>query len=196
VEVADLERKHGSSHVARLVGVTETHVRHIANARRSVSDRLAGKFAEVFGVPVAAWKTPADAELGKASTPASAPPNASSPQPHGAVGPSPNAHRPARVTSAIADLEATVERLDAALLAVEADPVASPSHRAQLFNAKVNALEKLARLRGEGEISEAAIVRSQAFRRIMAVVFEAMRDHPAAATALRTALSRLREVGP
>lgn len=88
-----------------------------------------------------------------------------------------------------------VTMCEALVVKAEADPEASYRDRAGAIHALKSTLRDLAKLRGELEPSEASIVRSPAWLRVMAVVYETLNDFPDASKALKKSLEDLQRAG-
>lgn len=185
--VAELVRRGGVAELARQLGVSEGMVRHVATGRKRPGPATAAKLAE-HGVPLEAWTIaaavarPAKATMAtKAGKPTKVPA-------------APDGPRLRDEGGSVEALAALVRDLDGELEAARAQR-ASPSALAALYRVKEGALSRLAKLRGEGDLTEAQILRSHAFRRVMAAVARALRDHPAAAKALAQELQTIQATG-
>jgi recombinational DNA repair protein RecT len=94
--------------------------------------------------------------------------------------------------------EAVVDLLRVAraqLEAAQADAEVPYRERAQLITSCTGLCRLLARLSGQLEVTEVAIVRSAAWARAMRVVREVLEKHPAAAAELDAALERFASGG-
>lgn len=95
--------------------------------------------------------------------------------------------------SAVEELRRTVAQLTRKLEALEGDPDVSPAHYAQVANAKTSAVAKLARLTGEDELTPQMIVRSKAWRDILATLEPIFARHPHALAEIAAALRSLEQ---
>ena len=74
------------------------------------------------------------------------------------------------------------------LARAESDALSPYRERAQLITACTGLCRLLARLSGQFEVTETAIVRSRPWARVIGVVGEVLQKYPAAAVEVRTAL--------
>lgn len=166
--VSLLSTKYGVGMVARKLGITERAVNYIANGLRQPLGPTRKRLAEVFDVEPDSWKR----------KPSAAPPPASSLE-------------PVPVGSTVAELEANVAALKAAALATNQDRFASARDRTTAAAALTAALKALSRARGDEEISEARIVKSEAFGRVRAAIVEASKGCPSCLERLARVCERL-----
>jgi hypothetical protein len=101
--------------------------------------------------------------------------------------------REAPTLDAVIELAASA---DEALAQVLSDPNASHRDRAISIHAYARALRDLATMRGELAPSEATIVRSPAWMRLLGIVTDAVRPFPDAARAIADALATLEKEPP
>ena len=92
-----------------------------------------------------------------------------------------------RKRSTLAEVESTVASIDAAL---ESAP---PYAKAALFRARLDALDKIARLRGEHELTPAMVLRSKAWREVMSAIAPILEKHPDVAAEIADALEALED---
>lgn len=175
--------------------VTETLARRLGGfaqlgRRLGVTGRAVQNYAEGKRVPrpAVAAKIVALAREGGKDAPArpSGPPASSDARKARSLRP-----RVAATAPSLEQQEALVRDLDELLVAALADPTAGYRDRASVANAKDRALRTLSDMRGEGQVTEATILRSKAFGRIYAVVLDALKPHPSAAMAVAQALEAL-----
>ena len=184
--LAELAHIHTACEVARRSGTSDTMVRHLARGRRTPGLALQERIRDAWSVPLEAWSKPASSDAlpasggrrsFRATLEAVLPPKASP--------------RAGQAGTALDDLTDTIARLDVALAAVEADKLISTAHVASLFRVKVDALDRLAKLRGEGELSIATIAKSAAWRDFTARLQEILGKHPSAAKDVAELFERL-----
>lgn len=98
---------------------------------------------------------------------------------------------PAVNLSAVAVNRSTLDRIDRQLAGLENAEVKNAGQLASLYNARSTAAKQLSRLTGEDEITEAQIVRSSAWRAVMALLEPVLDKHPDCASDIADLLSRL-----
>lgn len=187
VELRALVDRLTVAEIARRVGTSGSMISHLAAGRKTPSRKVKDRLV-ALGIPADGWTVPVVADAPARVTPAT---NAT-------------ARRVEREKRA-ASLAGDVERGSAIALLVESiteiedlieeatngQPRAPVTHIASLMRVKVTALERLAHLRGEDEISTATIRRSRAWQELLAVIERAIVDHPEAARALKEAFAKL-----
>lgn len=178
VLVAALAKRLGASAMGRKLEITEAAVRTHASGQTLPRAGVRARYHTAYDVPVAAWETPAGATI----PPPAAPP---SPPARPAAPPPPAGELDAR-TAVVELLHVARAQLEAA----QADTDVPYRERAQLITSATGLCRLLARLSGQLEVSEVAIVRSQPWARAMALVREVLQRHPAAAAELDEALTR------
>jgi hypothetical protein len=182
--VAGLVARLGASVIGRKVELTEGAVRSHATGGAVPRERVRARYRAALDVPLDSWDS------------LSAPPVSASPPSTPAPTPAPT---PARAPGETPDaLEAVMHLLDVAraeLEAARADALTPPGARAALITAATGLCRLLARLSGQLEVTEIAILRSQPWARAMALVREVLRRHPAAAADLDEALARFANGG-
>lgn len=174
--------------MARRLGLTEGAVRSHAEGRADPRPKVKERYREVYGVPLEAWSVPEGAEVSSAPppTPKAAPPTDPRPPPSAEPSKAPDA-----LTEVVELLAATKRQL----MAAEKDANAPYESRATLIRAATQLCNQLARLTGSLEVTQATIVRSAAWSRILRAFEESFREHPEAAKALATFAERLEELG-
>lgn len=176
VQVLALSGRLTASELARRVQASEAMIRHISTGRRKPGTALRSRFAEL-GIDEASWATlPAEPVVVAARRVPSVATGAPIVSEGGG--------------STIARLEETISELEEQIAEArgEAVPV---SHIASLMRVKVSALDRLARLRCEGEITSATIRRSKAWQEMLTVIEGVLAKHPEAARDFATAFARI-----
>lgn len=92
----------------------------------------------------------------------------------------------ARTQTTIEALVATVASIDETLTE---DPPATA--KASLYRARIDALDRIAKLRGEHEITQAALLRSKAWREVLAAIEPILAEYPDVAEQIANALEGL-----
>jgi len=170
--VAEAVRRLGAAEVARRARTSEAMARHMATGLKTPGVDLKHRLADAFGVPVEAWSMPAKDEP-------SSPPR----KPR-----APGVRRASR-GAALPELWATVEQIDVALDALDVD--APATHRAALLRTRSDTLDKIAKLQGEGELTEAQVLRSRPWRTLMARIAPILERHPEVAAEMASALEEV-----
>jgi hypothetical protein len=90
-------------------------------------------------------------------------------------------------------VETLLEQAQAHLARTMADTESKGSERAAALAQVKSILRERARLRGELEITEATLVRSPAWKRVQALIADALRPHPEALKAFVAAMKQAEE---
>ena len=167
-------KKHNVSATARAIGCSEGSLRGILSKRSRPTPRLRADIETALKIPADGWGTRSRAKAIEKPTP-----TAASPEPVG---------------SSLSELEALVQRIKRQSVEAEEDEHASVRDRAQLAAALQRALRDLAALRGDAQVSEAAVMRHPAFVRVLDVMRAALKAYPDAAAAVALAIANMRGV--
>jgi hypothetical protein len=160
--------------MARALNLTEGAVRAHAGGLSLPRTAARRRYRERYDVPEESWDLPQD-------TPES---STTSPKPAGRAASTPEGPEDAR--AAVIDLlRVTRAQLEAAL----ADEEVPYRERAQLITSATGLCRLLARLSGQLEITEAQIVRSAPFKRLLDKLDAVLEKHPAAARDWHAALA-------
>ena len=92
-----------------------------------------------------------------------------------------------RKRTTLAEVEATVAGIDSAL---ESAP---PYAKAALYRARLDALDKIAKLRGEHELTPSMVLRSKAWREVMSAIAPVLENHPEVAAEIAEAIEALED---
>lgn len=187
--LAELAERHSAAEVARRVGSSDTLIRHVAKGRKTPSPAIQQRLLDVWSIPLESWRTEASPVVSSGTLPAAS--SSTHPAPPSERGPGASSAPRGRRTSAIDDLADTIERLERTLRTAEADAKLSPSQLASLYRAKVDACDRLAKLRGEGELTGAMLMRSRVWKDLMSALLPVLEKHPAAAEDIATVLEGL-----
>ena len=186
VLAAGLAARLGPSVVARKVGLTEGAVRSHATGAATPRTGARKRYRESFDIPIESW------DLSATTPPAAQAPRGRA----GATSPGPEA---LDATSSPVDARQEVIELlrvaRAQLEAAGADPDVPYSARSQLITSATGLCRLLARLSGQLEVTEVAIVRSAPWARLMRLVREVLAKHPAASADLFAAFERFENGG-
>jgi hypothetical protein len=180
VLVAGLAKRVGASRMARKLGLSEAAIRLHSTGESRPRGAIRDRYAKFYDVPIEAWTSSPKRSSSTLATP----------------------------TSPVAELEPVEEgELDARKVVIHLLGVARAQleaarredsgyqARAQLITAATGLCRLLARLSGQLEVSEVAIVRSPAWARAMRIVREVLERHEGAAAELDVRLATWAEGG-
>lgn len=170
--VAEIVAKVGAAEFGRRVRTTEGMARHLATGRKTPGGALKERIRDVWGVAVETWDQQAEA----------APPK--KPASGGAPRPSTTSSR----LSGVEELRATIALYDDRIAEAQADEFTTASSWVALLRGKADACDKLAKLQGEGELTTAMVVRSRAWRELLARLEPILARHPDVARQMAEAL--------
>ncbi len=185
VLVAGLVRRLGASAMARALNLTEGAVRAHAGGAALPRAGVRRRYRERYDVPEESWDIAAGAapqDTPESSTAIRSP--RTSPKPAGRAASTPEAPEDAR--AAVVDLLRVAR---GQLEAAQADEEVPYRERAQLITSATGLCRLLARLSGELELTEAQIVRSAPFKRLLDKLDAVLERHPAAARDWHAALA-------
>ena len=174
--LADVVKQHGAREAARLAGVSESMVKHIAAGRRSPGESVQNRLRTAFQIPAASWCLPPV----KASTSANVAPAKTARK---------RAHQSMR---GIRELRDAIAAFDVQLEAAKKTSI-SPTAWASLLRGKADAAAKLAKLQGEGELTMATLVRSRIWSEVLATMRPVLARHPECAAELAEAFEALEQ---
>lgn len=163
VRVAEL----GAAEVARRAKTSESMARHLAVGRKTPSPAMKDRLATALDVPLEAWDRPARKAKKKAAKA--------------------KKRKRARSSAALTELWATVDRLDDAISVVDLGSLLGAS----LLGKRTTALDKIARLQGEGELSFAALTKSRVWNDLLAKLRPILERHPECASEIAALLEAL-----
>jgi hypothetical protein len=209
--LAKVVRRHGARHVAKQVGASGSSVHAWSKGVRTPSGAARSALKTAFGIGIESWDettdtgaapTMAPAASVAPETPSGSPrtPNAS-PRPDrarrngmavralGDSGPPPPLEDPKALAHRL------VSRIETELSLAQGNADYSPRERATLATAGTTALRLYSRLAGSLETTQAALVRSAAWQRILRAFERVFSAHPEAAKALAEFVEALRELG-
>jgi hypothetical protein len=158
--------------VAEEAGVAESAIRHVLSGRRPASRAFRTAIGAAYAIPAhaSAWRARGVTEPGAL---------------------------PSDILDADIDAKATcadtIRHMTHELARLEKDAEATPRDRAAVATSLTSATRLLARLSGQLEITEAAIVRSHPWRRLMDLLDAVHAVHPEAAKAWAAALRQVVE---
>lgn len=178
-ELARAVTRHGPRELGRRTGASESAIRSWATGEREPSGPSRSALQKI-GIDPKAWSTPATASK-RAPTPATPP----------------TSPTPPRSTPPATARDRAIEQVDQLRADIAQARATAASYRdlAALESTHVSALRNLARLSGELEVSESAILRSAAWSRAMRLVREVLERHPVAAGELAEAIERFARDG-
>lgn len=218
-KLAEITKRHTAAAVARTVNASEAAVRAWAKGDRRPSGAARAALHSAYAIDPGSWTTPAGDRRARARTPraattlapeAPAPPSThpepsatTNAPPRGAQrnGSSVRPPRPAPVHASHGKPDAQelavrlVNRIEAELARAQDNPDYSPRERATLATAGTSALRLYSRLCGSLEVTQATIVRSAAWGRILRAFERTFAAHPEAERALRAFADELKEIG-
>jgi hypothetical protein len=161
----------GAAEVARRVKTSEAMARHLATGRKTPGSDLKQRLADTFGISLESWAQAAAPE------PPPAPKRPTADKPASAA---------TKKGSALELLWGTVTMVDEALDGLDVE--APATHRASLLQRRIDALDKIAKLQGEGELTPAMVLRSRAWRELMARIEPILTEYPDVATKIAEAI--------
>jgi len=171
--VEALRRRLGGAHLARVLGVSEALVRALGAAQRMPGPEVRRKLV-ALGVPLTSWDVQGSPGAVKAGTDVTAGRDEPSVDP-------PDAKR-----EVITLLDIAKEQLAAA----RADASVTYRERASFVVACTGLIRLLARLSGQLEVTEVALLRSPAWARAMRIVREVLSRHPGVLAELDDSLEK------
>jgi hypothetical protein len=192
VIVAGLAERLGASVVARVVGLTEGAVRSHAAGSAVPRGGARKRYCEVYDIPIEGWETPAGLAVTPPPQAPREPPSALETAKVAVAAPSAAPGAPVDARDEVLYLLRVARRQ---LEAAEADPEVSYPARSQLITSATGLCRLLARLSGQLEVTETAIVRSAPWARAMKIVREVLGRHPVAAAELDAALEKFTNGG-
>lgn len=167
--------------IAKRIGQSEASVRHYATGRRVPGEIEQLRLHEAYALPLVGW-TAQDAP-GRAAGGRTAKTSTY----EAIVSAGPPSEAPTALLARYRSLAATLE---GALVRASADKDSSPRDAAALAQALSRALQHIGRLTGEGEITEAMIVKAPTFAKVLDAIREVGRRHPEAGRELFEALAK------
>lgn len=179
--LAELGRRCGWLTLSRAVGVSEALLRAIAKSQRRASPDLRSKLL-AHGIELAAWEAPPGSD-GPSPSPSGA--SRANGTPDVPLAPPACPVVPEAITegadvSTVGEAEENVRRLRRACRKAEADPLVSARDQAALGSAMDRAVRQLSRLRGEDDVTELQLSRSEVFQRLKRDLVEGLRPIPGA----------------
>jgi hypothetical protein len=182
VKLTKLRARVGGRHLATLLRVPESTLRACAAGTRHPSAELrAGLVAH--GIALDDWGKPPGAK-GRARTRSAA--SAAS-----VAAKASEASEPRPLGTTREELEALAAGVKEDLALARRDHDVAPAVRSQLAATLARTLRELRSMRGEGELTEAAIARAAPTRRVFEAVFAALDPYPEALRAVRDAVAKL-----
>lgn len=177
VRIAQLVKRHGVTSVEKKLGVSDGTVRKWLRDGATPQKRIRELVAKLFDIDVEAWAEAAYSQ--KPSWPTMT--NGKDPAPGTPV------EKPEAIVEDAdnprANAEATLKRLRSLLLTAEVEDV--PRLAAQITSAS----RLLARLSGQLEVTEAQILRSAAWAKLLRMLRDVLARYPGAATDLEKAIA-------
>jgi hypothetical protein len=132
---------------------------------------------DAFAIPVNAW----DQSVASAAPPAHIT--------HGDPGAAPDATEGPPDDPTMAEgLRRTIARIERRIDRLERDPDANESALAPLYATLTSAMQRLARLTGEGDLTIPMIVKSKAWREVLDIIDPILTEHPEVAEKIALAL--------
>lgn len=184
VELRALANQISGAEVARRTNTSPAMISQIASGKKMPGDALKAALA-LLGVAVDGWTMPVVPDAGPRTTPATDMAARRVKREQRAESLRGDVERDsaiARLVESIAELEELIE--------IARGGMAPITHVAALMRVKVTALDRLANLRGEGELTIAAIRRSKAWQELLDEMGAVLVDHPEAARALEKAFEK------
>lgn len=183
-------KRHGSSKVARQVGVSEGTVRHWMQGSSEPRPKAREAIRAAFGV-TSAQSPPETAPNGHRSSvsPSGIVPKPAQKSESGPIAPTAAVEKGEAIdVDAANPIETAVHVLEKLLAALQK---ARGARLASIANSITRATKLLAELTGHIEVTESQILRSAAWARLRTAVWGALEDFPEAMRAVNDALERL-----
>jgi hypothetical protein len=162
-------------------------IRHLSTGRRTPGTALKERLAKV-GVEPGTWTMPVAPDAEPKLTPAADAAAREVERKQEATSLAGDVERSSAIALLVASIAEIEQLIGAARLGSPAAPL---THVASLMRVKVNALDRLARLRGEGDLTVAMIRRSEAWHEILAAIEGVLAKHPEAARDFAEEMERL-----
>lgn len=158
--------------VGKLIGASESAVRHYTTGRRTPAEEVRVRIQTVHGISAGLWDV-------RIAVVAPVAPPVQAEEPSAAAEDPLDAHSVA---------EETVRTLRGQLAKLDADPEATSRERASVSTALTSATRLLARTSGSFEVTQATILRSPHWVALKAAIVDALAPVPGALDAMQKAL--------